>query len=1453
MKKKTESPIFNLQSAISNPQSLRVLFIEDSEDDALLLIRMLKKSGYAPVYERVETATAMGKALREEKWDIIFSDYKLPNFTGPEAIALYRKANIDIPFIIVSGTIGEETAVECMRLGAHDYIMKDNLSRLVPALEREIVEAGSRAKRRHAETALRESEEQYRTLADSGVALIWTAGSDKKCNYFNLPWLKFTGRTLEQEMGDGWTEGVHPDDLARCFAIYAGAFDRREHFSMIYRLRHHSGEYRWIQDDGTPRYDLSGNFIGYIGHCLDITDRMLAEQAIHDSERRFKELFENMSSCVAVYQAVDDGKDFVFIDFNRAAEIAEKINREQVIGKSVLKVFPGVAEIGLLEVLQRVWQTGKAEQLPAVFYRDGRIYGWRENHVYKLPTGEIVALYNDITERKKAEIRIFESEEKYRLLVENSSEAVFILQETMLQFVNRATLTLFNYSYEVLTSTPFAEFIYPEDREKVVSSQQRRLRGEKVPPAYTFRVTTKDGITKWVEIHSTIISWQGKPATLNFLTDISERMLAEEKVGRISAIQNLILENSSLGIALVHDRVFEWANNRLAEILKLPVEKIQGATVRIMYPSDAAYEEVAKTAYRDLAEGKRSDNVFQLMRSDGDLFWCRFLGRALNPAKPHEGSIWMFEDITERIQMEDALQEAQKQLQDAYHLARIGSWSWNCNKKTVTWSDEISQMAGLDKQSMVFPDNKHPHIYTRESWDRMKKAVAVSLSTSRPQQLELEVVQPDGNHRWVNWICNVMHDKKDKIIGLHGTIQDITKRRQAEEAVRESEELFRKLFENHSAVKLLIDADTEKIIDANNAAEKFYGWPKNQLLRMSISDINTLSAGQIKEAIEKVKNEKKLHFEFRHRIADGSIRDVEVFSSCIEIKGKKLLHSVIHDITERKRAEEKNKINEARMESLLKINMHSAENIQALLDFVLNEAIVLTGSEIGYIYLYDESKKEFTLNSWSQEVMKQCAVTEPQTVYQLEKTGIWGEAVRQRRPIMLNDFTAPDPLKKGLPRGHAVLHKYLTIPVFCKGHIVAVIGVANKKDDYNDSDIRQLSLMMDAVWKIVERKKVEELLKASEKKYRNIFENAMEGIFQSTLDGRYISLNPAFARIRGFDSPEEMIRMTGDVQQQAYVHIEERTRMIELLDKQGFVNNFEIETKRKDGSKIWVSMNSRPIRDENGKIAIIEGTIMDITERKNMHVELQKKNLELARAYEELKTRQNMIIDQEKMASIGMLSAGVAHEIKNPLAVMLQGINYLQSPSRDDSMEKEVLSRLYDAVRRADVIVKGLLSYARQTPLSLRAHNIQKLIDDCLSLTEHELHKKNIRIVKNYSPDLSDVIVDMNQIQQVCINLIINGIEAMSKDGVLTISTKQTVGNEGKTFMEVVFADTGHGIPADKLVKIFDPFYTTKAIGSTGLGLSISRGIIEKHGGTLTVESEEGHGASMIFKLPVTL
>lgn len=156
-----------------------------------------------------------------------------------------------------------------------------------------------RAKRRKTEAALRESEGRFRLVANTAPVMIWMSEPDKLCNYFNPPWLEFTGRALEEELGNGWADGIHKDDLQRCLNTYTGAFDRRESFHMEYRLRRHDGEYRWLFDLGVPRFNADGSFAGYIGSCIDVTERKLAEAALSSVSRRLIEAHEEERTWIA--------------------------------------------------------------------------------------------------------------------------------------------------------------------------------------------------------------------------------------------------------------------------------------------------------------------------------------------------------------------------------------------------------------------------------------------------------------------------------------------------------------------------------------------------------------------------------------------------------------------------------------------------------------------------------------------------------------------------------------------------------------------------------------------------------------------------------------------------------------------------------------------------------------------------------------------------------------------------------------------------------------------------------------------------------------------------------------------------------------------------------------------------------------------------------------------------
>jgi len=271
---------------------LRVLIVEDSEDDTLLLVRELRRGGYDPTFERVDTPAAMKAALEQHKWDIVIADYVMPHFSGPAALKLLKEKGLDLPFIIVSGVIGEETAVAAMTAGAHDYIMKDKLARLIPATERELREAEVRQERKRAEDALKESEERYRTVLEACPDPVVVYDMEGNGIYINPAFTRVFGWTLEELSckktdyvpGENW-----PETRAMIEKVLAG-----ESFSRVESRRYtREGKILDVSISVATYMNRDGIPVGSVHTLGDITDRKLVEERLrkaHDElERRVEE------------------------------------------------------------------------------------------------------------------------------------------------------------------------------------------------------------------------------------------------------------------------------------------------------------------------------------------------------------------------------------------------------------------------------------------------------------------------------------------------------------------------------------------------------------------------------------------------------------------------------------------------------------------------------------------------------------------------------------------------------------------------------------------------------------------------------------------------------------------------------------------------------------------------------------------------------------------------------------------------------------------------------------------------------------------------------------------------------------------------------------------------------------------------------------------------------------
>ncbi|MFH0966405.1 MAG: PAS domain S-box protein, partial [Methanobacteriota archaeon] len=353
----------------------------------------------------------------------------------------------------------------------------------------------------------------------------------------------------------------------------------------------------------------------------------------------------------------------------------------------------------------------------------------------------------------------------------------------------------------------------------------------------------------------------------------------------------------------------------------------------------------------------------------------------------------------------------------------------------------------------------------------------------------------------------------------------------------------------------------------------------------------------------------------------------------------------IREITESKRAEEALRLDESRLETLLKLNQMIGESVHDITNFALEEAVRLTGSTIGYIAFVNEDESMLTMHAWSREAMEECQVREKPLIYPVTSTGLWGESLRQRRPVITNDYAAPSSQKKGIPKGHVHLIRHLSTPIFDGDHIVAVVGVGNKSRSYDSSDIRQLELLMSGMWTIISRKQMmqelfqkheelqaayeeisateeelrfqlgemtrqEQALRERELKYRDIFENSVTGLFKTAPDGQLITANDALARMYGYSHAREIFQAPMNVNE-LYANPKDRKELLRILSEKGIVENFETTHLKQDGTGFWVSITARTIRDADGTALFNDGTIIDISPRKRAEEALNEANQKL--------------------------------------------------------------------------------------------------------------------------------------------------------------------------------------------------------------------------------------------------
>jgi PAS domain S-box-containing protein len=419
---------------------------------------------------------------------------------------------------------------------------------------------------------------------------------------------------------------------------------------------------------------------------------------------------------------------------------------------------------------------------------------------------------------------------------------------------------------------------------------------------------------------------------------------------------------------------------------------------------------------------------------------------------------------------------------------------------------------------------------------------------------------------------------------------------------------------------------------------------------------------------------------------------------------------------------------------------------------------------------------------------------------------------------------------------------------------------------------------------VTRERRIEEELKKSEKRYRAIVEDQTELICRFLPDGTLTFVNDAYSRY--FDMKRE------DLIGQSFMTLipeEDRDAVFQqfhFLTPKNRVATYEHRVIMPNRDIRWMSWTDQAIYDDRNQLIEYQSVGWDITERKKMEEELQEaknqlerqvkdrtlelslKNTQLIREIDERQQAQLQLIQAAKMESVGILAAGIAHEVKNPLATILMGIEYMSDLiSSDDTNVKYVLRDMEEAVIRADTMVRGLLDFSSKSYVEFEESQLNDIVLRSINLVKHEMDKKNIRLKTDLYRNLPVIQLDEDKICQVFVNVFLNSIQALPEGGTMIIRTyeKQLTGNDmheiyvnngvftpGEKVIIAEVEDMGTGIPDEQITHVFDPFFTTKPIGEgTGLGLTVSRKIMESHGGQIDIMNREEGGVMItaVFKM----